>query len=358
MINDLFVNACILIAIIGFANQILINKDITPSASLKYRLFLSSMLGLLGILLMVNSVQVFPGVIIDFRNIAIISSATYCGMGPAIITAIIIAVFRLLYAGLTYPSIVAAITTLTIGIGSGLIIRLIISKTKQWVYMSLMILMLPSIALYMLINNQTILIESLITYCIGTSIISTLVFFYLKYINISQDAYRKYQLDSSVDYRTGLNNVRKFEIELNKIIKGLTEKSIITMIYIDIDFFKEVNDTYGHQNGDKILEEIGKIILNSSSYSDIVSRIGGEEFSVLMMDCPRDKVLEVAERIRKTVQEHKFPIIDGQEINITVSIGVAIYPETVNDINMIIEKADEALYQAKRTGRNRVVLAS
>jgi len=76
-----------------------------------------------------------------------------------------------------------------------------------------------------------------------------------------------------------------------------------------------------------------------------------------MTDCPRDKVLEVAERIRKIVQEHKFYLIDGQVINITVSLGVVIYPDTVNDINMIVEKADVALYQAKLTGRNRVVLA-
>ena len=114
----------------------------------------------------------------------------------------------------------------------------------------------------------------------------------------------------------------------------------------------------GIKNGDKVLEELGKILLTSSINSDTVSRNGGEEFSILMTDCPRDKILEVAERLRKTVAEHKFYLIDGQVINITVSIGVAIYPDTVKDINMIVQKADEALYQAKRTGRNRVVLAS
>ena len=126
------------------------------------------------------------------------------------------------------------------------------------------------------------------------------------------------------------------------------------MLFIDIDFFKKVNDTFGHQNGDKVLEDLGKILLNSCSHSDVVSRNGGEEFSILMTDCPRDKVMEVAERIRKAVQDHKFYLIDGQAINITISIGVAIYPDTVNDINLIVEKADSALYEAKRTGRNRV----
>lgn len=155
--------------------------------------------------------------------------------------------------------------------------------------------------------------------------------------------------------RTGLNNVRQFDNELNKIIKELSSNSVVSMLFIDIDFFKKVNDTYGHQNGDKVLEDLGKILLSSCSHLDVVSRNGGEEFSVLMTDCPRGKVMEVAERIRLAVQEHKFYLFDGQAINITVSIGVAIYPDTVNDINMIVEKADEALYEAKRAGRNRVV---
>ena len=356
MIKELFVNASILIAIITLGNQILINKEITPSAPLKLRIFFSSMSGLLGMLLIIFSVHVLPGVIIDFRNIAIILSATYCGMGSAIFTALIIGLFRLLYAGLSYPSIVGAITAVIIGISCGLIVKRMMSPGKQWLYMSLIMLILSSIALYLLINNELIFLKSIIAYWISASMVSTLVFFYVKYINISKYIYRTYQLDSSIDHRTGLNNVRQFEIELNRIISRVTETSLIAMVYIDIDFFKKVNDTYGHQNGDKILEDLGKILLSSSSYLDIVSRNGGEEFSVVMTDCPRDKVLEVAERIRKTVQEHKFYLIDGHAINITVSIGVVIYPDTVNDINMIVEKADEALYQAKRTGRNRVVL--
>ena len=358
MLKEFFINACILIAILSLGNQILLNKEITPSAPLKLRLFYSLMSGLLGILLIIFSVQVTPGVIIDFRNIPIILSATYCGMGAAIFTALIIGLFRLLYAGLSYSSIVGAITALIIGISCGLIVKKVMSSVKQWLYMISIILILTSIGLYLLINNELIFIKAIISYWIIISMGSTLVFFYVKYLNIIKYTYKKYQHDSSIDHRTGLNNVRQFDIELNKIISRKTETSLIAMVYIDIDFFKKVNDTYGHQNGHKVLEDLGKILLSSSSYSDIVSRNGGEEFSVLMTDCPRDKVTEVAERIRKTVQKHKFYLIDGQAINITVSIGVAIYPDTVNDINMIVEKADEALYQAKRTGRNRVVLPS
>jgi len=351
-----FVNACILITVFSLGNQLLINKEISPSAPSKLRLFVSVMSGLLGIILMIFSVPVSPGVIIDFRSTAIIISAHYCGMGSAILTAVIIGLFRLLYGGLSYPSIVAAITALITGISCALIVKRMMSTVKQWFYMSLIILILPSIGLYLLIDNELILLKTIIAYWISTSMVSTFVFFYMKHLKIAKYTNRKYQLDSSIDHLTGLKNVRQFEIELDKIINRVTET--ITMLFIDIDFFKKVNDTYGHQNGDKVLEELGKILLTSSINSDTVSRNGGEEFSILMTDCPRDKILEVAERLRKTVAEHKFYLIDGQVINITVSIGVAIYPDTVKDINMIVQKADEALYQAKRTGRNRVVLAS
>ena len=104
MIMDFFVNACILITILSLGNQLLINKEITPSAPLKLKLFFSSMSGLLGIILMFYSVPVSPGVIIDFRSTAIIISAHYCGMGSAIFTALIIGLFRLLYGGISYPS--------------------------------------------------------------------------------------------------------------------------------------------------------------------------------------------------------------------------------------------------------------
>ena len=228
------------------------------------------------------------------------------------------------------------------------------SNLKKWVIMSLYILIIPSIALIVLINDQRLLIKTIFVYWLCTSMVSTLVYLYVAYLNLSKFTYRKYKYDSLTDHRTGLNNVRQFDRELNKIIKSLTSDSLITMLFIDIDFFKKVNDTCGHQNGDKVLEDLGLILLSSSSHSDIVSRNGGEEFSVLMTDCPREKVPEVAERIRLAVQEHQFYLIEGQAINITISIGIAIYPDNVSDINMIVEKADAALYEAKRTGRNRV----
>lgn len=357
MLQDLFLNATIIISVISVGNQLLINEEITPTSSLKLRLFFSSMAGVLGILLMVNGFQVLPGVILDFRNIATILSAIYCGLGAAVITGLVIGIFRLIYAGITFVSIIGALTAIVIGLGCGYIAKIGASKLKKWVLMNSCILVLPSIMFGIVINDQLLLLKTLSIYWIGTTIVSILVYIYVKHLDLSRFLYKEYKIYSSKDPRTGLNNVRQFDNELNKIIKGLRDDSMIALAFIDIDLFKKINDTYGHQNGDKILEDLGKILLSSCSYSDIVSRNGGDEFSVLMTDCPREKLLGVAERIRLAVQDHKFYLLNGQVINITVSIGVAIYPDTVSDINLIVEKADLALYEAKRAGRNRVILA-
>ena len=88
----------------------------------------------------------------------------------------------------------------------------------------------------------------------------------------------------------------------------------------------------------------------------MVSRNGGEEFSILLLDCSSSHAIEIAERLRRKVETHKFNISDKVNLSITISIGVSTYPDTTNKINDLLEHADKALYEAKRTGRNKVVL--
>lgn len=128
----------------------------------------------------------------------------------------------------------------------------------------------------------------------------------------------------------------------------------LSLLTLNIDFFKKVNDTFGHLAGDKILIELGKVLKNTTRSFDIVSRNGGEEFSVILPDCPNQQAIDIAEQIRKAVTNHPFPIDEQQHINITVSIGVATYPETVHDTEEIVKKADKSLYAAKQSGRNRI----
>lgn len=357
MISDLFINIAVIIATISIGNQILINKEITSSSPLKLRIFFGFASAALGIILMSYSIEITPDVIMDLRNIAIILSASYCGFISVLITGLVLSLFRLLFQGLTMVSLMAALNIVLITICCAFTIQFMKKGLGQWIVLTIYTLIFPTLTFVLVINQRKLLIVTILVYWMSTMITSTIVYIDLHYMDILRFTYQKYKHESFIDHRTGLYNVRQFDKEFNKLRNNLSNHNIISMLFIDIDYFKKVNDVYGHQNGDRVLEELGKILLSSTSPSDIVSRNGGEEFSVILIECPLDKVLEVAERIRKTVEEHKFSLLDNKILNITVSIGVAIYPYTVENIELLVEQADSALYKAKRAGRNKVILA-
>lgn len=131
------------------------------------------------------------------------------------------------------------------------------------------------------------------------------------------------------------------------------------LVMIDVDRFKRVNDTFGHPTGDTVLREIASTIKANVRSKDLVGRYGGEEFVVMLPDTTYDEAALVAERIRAATEELKVPIVVDLEPtaieDLSVSIGMAPYPEAGSSVDMLIDAADRALYQAKETGRNRLV---
>lgn len=158
-----------------------------------------------------------------------------------------------------------------------------------------------------------------------------------------------------LDYLTGLSNRRHFmeqaEIELSRAIRYNTQLSVLML---DIDFFKNVNDTYGHQVGDAVLQALSKICQETLRQVDIAGRIGGEEFAILLPEAEVKEALEVAERLRETVAKTEVDIPVGLPIQFTVSIGVAAVINKNVNIDTLLNQADKALYKAKETGRNKV----
>lgn len=124
---------------------------------------------------------------------------------------------------------------------------------------------------------------------------------------------------------------------------------------LDIDHFKEYNDKYGHLVGDVLLKEISRIIKDSIRQIDLVGRYGGEEFSIILTETDKEGAVFAAERIRQSVQNRSIRAYD-EDLKVTISIGISVYPGHGQDAAGLIEKADQALYQAKDTGRNRVCL--
>ncbi len=136
---------------------------------------------------------------------------------------------------------------------------------------------------------------------------------------------------------------------------GLQNNKPVSILIFDIDFFKAVNDTHGHAAGDTVLKEFAQRISQNVRGVDLACRMGGEEFVVVMPDTDLAYATMVAERLRQRVGEYPFKVEDGLELNVTVSIGIGVVEEAGDTGEKVLERADAALYRAKRDGRNRVV---
>ncbi len=133
-------------------------------------------------------------------------------------------------------------------------------------------------------------------------------------------------------------------------------KSPLSLVVFDLDHFKEVNDTYGHPAGDVVLAEVARVVAALIRAEDVFARVGGEEFGVICRATDSSAAQAVAERMRQTVAAHKFSA-DGKDIAVAISAGTAAIPDPgINDPQALIAAADHALYEAKRSGRNRVCM--
>lgn len=160
---------------------------------------------------------------------------------------------------------------------------------------------------------------------------------------------------SVTDALTGLYNRRYFESNVEReFLRTRRYASDLSLAMIDIDHFKQVNDTYGHQFGDYVLKEISKIVYDSFRKTDMMCRYGGEELAVILTETSMDNALIPLERLRIKVAEHEFSYCD-ETANVTISIGVGAYSKEINSRAELIECADKALYKAKQDGRNKVV---
>jgi diguanylate cyclase (GGDEF)-like protein len=128
----------------------------------------------------------------------------------------------------------------------------------------------------------------------------------------------------------------------------------MSLLMLDLDYFKTVNDGYGHLVGDRALQKLVQVCRDALRQEDMIGRLGGEEFAILLIEAESDKAFEVAERIRQAVASTEIPLEMKPPLQFTVSIGVAGLIETDSSIEEIINRADQALYAAKRSGRNRV----
>ena len=153
------------------------------------------------------------------------------------------------------------------------------------------------------------------------------------------------------DPLTGIDNRRSFMEQLQREIKRSTRQgSALSLINFDIDLFKHINDQFGHDTGDKVLISVSNLIKDRLRESDVLGRMGGEEFAILLPDCDNDEAIKLAEAFRIALSDHAIACHD-KTLKITASFGVAQY-EPTEDTGGLLKRADEAMYEAKKSGRN------
>lgn len=159
------------------------------------------------------------------------------------------------------------------------------------------------------------------------------------------------------DGLTGLHNRRYMESHLGKLVEQASARGKqLALLVLDIDYFKSINDTYGHDCGDDVLREFAIRVRKSIRGIDLACRIGGEEFVVVMPETDMAVAATVAERLRRKIAAEPFPIEQGSRmIDVTISIGIAALESSHDNAAQLLKRADQALYRAKRDGRNRVV---
>ena len=163
---------------------------------------------------------------------------------------------------------------------------------------------------------------------------------------------RNWENTYRTDPLTGLLNHAAFRSDMEQRLLECTHTAV--MIMMDVDRFKQYNDTYGHLNGDAVLSELGRTIRNLIRDADSAYRYGGEEFIIILPESNREEAARVAERIRLAFFEHTFFPAPGTGVHVSISLGVTsyVYGESVSDL---VDRADQNMYAAKKSGRNTTV---
>jgi diguanylate cyclase (GGDEF)-like protein len=160
---------------------------------------------------------------------------------------------------------------------------------------------------------------------------------------------------AATDVLTGLLNRRGFEESGGQMLEAAKEQGrIVSLALIDIDYFKSVNDTFGHQMGDWVISRFGELLATHAGRRDLLARLGGEEFAILMADTDIDAAYTLAEKIRAEIGRNRFGLADGRRI--TASFGLATFEPDQQPLASLIARADQALYRAKEGGRDCVII--
>ncbi len=342
-----------------FLCNLLLNKiqESFPRYSRTFPYITGVLLGLLGLGLMIFNVNAPGGFHLDLRVLAIISAVYMSGRLAGAISLIILLIGRFvlldisntagLYAGI-------AMLILAFVLSGALFDGKHNHSWKRWAIVVGSSMILPGLPVYMTYDGNIMLPFLLVmfVYTLG----GLFTYLLLTYLSRSNRSIYLLKESASRDYLTGLHNPRAFEaIFEQKVLHATRTGEPFALLMLDIDHFKSVNDTYGHSAGDAVLAGMGELLHHFVRSSDDCARKGGEEFVVLLHCCSYNQARQAGERLRQQIEQHVFLLPDGQQLRITASIGVSVFPD--RSAEELLDEADQALYRAKHEGRNRVCAA-
>lgn len=355
---DLLINACIAFSGFYVIARILQLKR----ARLFTKIFSGVLGGVLGYLLMELTIPLENSVILDLRHLPVLLFAIYGLHLPLLISTVIIASMRFVF-GITDAAVVAFTGMMLLGFLLYQAVKLMKKyNIPWWIKIGILnvIALLVSVGVLIInLYNHPMLWKVLPVFVLVALIAGLICSVMTADLIALHDLQALHEQSSNTDFLTGIGNTRFWDGKLNIVQRKGIKQSIGVMLF-DIDHFKSVNDIHGHDNGDNILREFARILNEHTENGDVLARIGGEEFVMLVQDKSLTQVEEQAEAIRKAVESHKFLLKGGSSLFITVSIGVH-YERAGNsklNINDAKFKADKAMYEAKNSGRNRVRIST
>ncbi|HWI46675.1 MAG TPA: diguanylate cyclase [Rummeliibacillus sp.] len=307
-----------------------------------------------GLLLMETSIHFSNGVIGDLRNVVILISGLVGGPISMIVSSFLIGLFRIYLLGITTTSIFAGLNTMIMGLILSLLTRWKpISYRNMHYYLAYTIVQEVFGIVFLNTDNNSRLLG------IFTLVVNSIPALYITVfvINLFRKQFERIRVIEKLaetDYLTDLPNIRKFKSIVEEYIENGEN---FTLLLIDIDHFRNVNSTYGHLVGDEILKQIGQYLKQFVREHEgaNTARISGEEFYVTCKQVAPAFGLHYAHEISKLISQNPYFISDDHKISITVSIGIANFPDNGKSISELATATDQALMQATSQGKNQII---
>ncbi|PQP84456.1 GGDEF domain-containing protein [Paenibacillus sp. PCH8] len=358
MVSTFFINICVMITFMYVSGIITKFYSIRlPFPSLRVQIIGGLLFGIYGTVLMNYSFPLNETTIVDLRHLAVVTAAVYLGGIASIIAGLVISILRIVMFGISSSAIDAGFVMTLIGLSGVYFAYASWSRLTKIITMNLLSISLIFIILMLNTTSMNSLMKVYPLQMTISFVGGIFIYIIAEFINKSNEMLFLLERRASTDHLTNLSNRRQFEKSLQSELQHARDyQKKLSLLAIDIDRFKKVNDSFGHSAGDAVLKQLGQLFVEHARSADIVSRSGGEEFAILLLDCGHRQAMAIAESIRQAVEKYQFALPDGHTIRLTISIGVAVYPDHCDDHDDsdFFEQADRALYEAKNTGRNRV----